>query len=188
MVAAALAAAWILFLTFFGPRAPEDEVLPPPTMAAPARAAVADYAFPFRDLEGRPVDLGTFKGRPIFLNIWATWCAPCVAEMPAIARLAADPKLKQVAFVCVSTDVSAGPVKAFLRGKSWPMTILRAEALPAVFLTDGIPATFLIAPDGRIAAAELGPAQWDHPSVVAFLSRLAGEAAESPAAADAVKR
>jgi hypothetical protein len=53
------------------------------------------------------------------------------------------------------------------------MTFLRAEQLPPVFSTEGIPATFLIAPDGRIAAAEVGSAQWDTPEVVRFLEKLA---------------
>ena len=63
-----------------------------------------------------------------------------------------------------------------MRDKKWPMTVLRATELPDVFLTDGIPATFLIAPDGRIAASEVGAARWDDPSVVEFLERLAAPA------------
>jgi hypothetical protein len=93
-------------------------------------------------------------------------------ELPAIGRLAANPELAQVAFVCVATDESADVVKRFLLDKSLPMTFLRAESLPPVFTTEGIPATFLIAPDGRIAAAEMGAAAWDDPSVVELLKKL----------------
>ena len=56
------------------------------------------------------------------------------------------------------------------------MTFLRAENLPAVFATDGIPATFVIAPDGRIAAAQVGSQQWDDPKIVAFLEKVANVA------------
>jgi hypothetical protein len=63
------------------------------------------------------------------------------------------------------------------------MTFLRAEKLPSVFLTDGIPATFIIAPDGRIAATEVGAADWDAPEVVEFLAKLAGPSAAGPAPA-----
>ena len=64
----------------------------------------------------------------------------------------------------------------FLEGVSWDMTFLRAEKVPAVFTTEGIPATFLIAPDGRIAATAVGGADWNEPHVVEFLEKLAGPA------------
>jgi thiol-disulfide isomerase/thioredoxin len=127
------------------------------------------------DLDGQPVDFGRFKGKAVFLNIWATWCGPCVQELPSIARLAGNPTLKDVAFVCVSTDDSAEPVKKFLKGKGWPMTVLRATDCPAVFRTEGIPATFLIGPDGRIAASEVGSAEWDDPKVMDLLKKLASK-------------
>src|SRR5207244_4439691 len=80
----------------------------------------------------------------------------------------------RVAFVCVSVDPDAESARRFLRGKDWPMTFLHASAaeVPAAFPADGLPATFLIAPDGRIAASALGAAEWDDPSVVEFLERL----------------
>ncbi len=95
--------------------------------------------------------------------------------MPSIARLAEDPQLrgKGIEFVCVSTDDSSVAVRRFLEGRSWSMTFLRAENIPPVFSTDGIPATFIIAPDGRIAAAQVGSDQWDTPRVVEFLEKIA---------------
>ena len=60
------------------------------------------------------------------------------------------------------------------------MTFFRAEKLPPVFSTDGIPATFIIAPDGRIAASEVGVGRWDTPEVVALLEKLAAEAPTTP--------
>jgi hypothetical protein len=98
--------------------------------------------------------------------------------MPSISNLAADPKIKEkdIAIVCVSTDESAEELRAFLKGKDWGMTILRATSLPRAFQTEGIPATFLIAPDGRIVTTTEGPAQWDDPSVVELLVKLAGKA------------
>lgn len=161
---------WFVYLAFFGPSMPGDA----PSLENSALAGPADYSWRLQDLDGNPVSFARFQGRPVFLNLWATWCGPCVREMPSIARLAADPKLKDVAFVCVSTDDDARTVQQFLnaRGRDWPMTILRAEDVPPVFATDGIPATFLIAPDGRVAASQIGSARWDDPEVVAFLDRL----------------
>jgi hypothetical protein len=98
--------------------------------------------------------------------------------MPSIARLAQEPRLqgKGIEFVCVSVDDSPEMVRRFLEGRSWSMSFLRAEQLPLMFHTEGIPATFLIAPDGRIAAFVEGAAEWDAPEVVGFLEKLAASA------------
>jgi thiol-disulfide isomerase/thioredoxin len=159
---------WVLYLAFLGPRRPA--LLENPGISQPAT-----YEWSLSDLNDRPVPFSRFKGKPVFLNIWATWCGPCVREMPSIARLAQEPRLqgKGIEFVCVSVDDSSDTVRRFLEGRSWSMAFLRADRLPSVFRTEGIPATFLIAPDGRIAAAVEGAAEWDVPEVVGFLEKLA---------------
>jgi thiol-disulfide isomerase/thioredoxin len=139
----------------------------------------ASYDWTLYDLEDQSVRFEKFKGKPIFLNIWATWCPPCVAEMPTIARLAENPRLKGkgIEFICVATDESASDVRRYLRGKNWGMTFLRAEALPQAFLSDGIPATYAISPEGIVVGAVVGSGDWDNPEVVEFLEKLATPAA-----------
>lgn len=177
IVVASLATAWIVFLILFGPRSGMGD-LPAPELKAPSPPSAADYRWELHDLVGAPVTLEKYQGKTIFLNVWATWCPPCVAELPAIANLAGNAKLKDVAFLCVSTDESAEAVRSFLKGKNWPMTVLMASDLPPQFATEGIPATFVIAPDGRIVVSEVGSAQWDDPSVVDFLADLAKAGAD----------
>ena len=158
---------WMVVLRYFNPLAPSGP------------GTSVDFAWSLRDLDGKPVAFSQYRGKAIFLNIWATWCPPCVGEMPSIARLAANPKLKDVVFLCASVDDSPEPVKAFLRDKNWPMTIVHAGDVPPVFKTEGIPATFLIGPDGKIASSEVGSADWDSPEVADFLIKLArGEPAK----------
>jgi thiol-disulfide isomerase/thioredoxin len=161
---------WFAYLTFFGPRRHPD-------LEHSGSDQPADYTWTVVDLDDRPVSFSKFQGRTVFLNIWATWCGPCVAELPSIARLANDPHLRKlpIDFVCASTDDSSQTVKQFLKGRDWPMTFLRAEKIPPIFYSDGIPATFLIAADGRIAAVQIGSVEWDEPKVVAFLEKLASE-------------
>jgi thiol-disulfide isomerase/thioredoxin len=160
---------WTLYLIFFSPR--RRAVLENSGMSQPA-----DYDWSLLDLQDRPVPFSRFKGKAVFLNVWATWCGPCVGEMPSIARLAEDPRLrgKNIEFVCVSTDDSSDVVRRFLEGRDWKMTFLRAERLPGVFQSDGIPATFVIGADGRIAACEVGAVDWHEQRVVSFLEKLAG--------------
>jgi thiol-disulfide isomerase/thioredoxin len=143
-------------------------------------AAPADWAL--FDLEGRPVSFASYRGRPLVVNIWATWCGPCMAEMPGLERLASTLKerVPSAAVLAVSTEPTR-TVKRSREGKTTgPMVVLTAEDLPDVFLTQGIPATFLVAKDGRIVAAEVGAAKWDDPTVVSFIERMA-EAASGPA-------
>jgi thiol-disulfide isomerase/thioredoxin len=176
LIAVAFCGFWAVYLAFFGPR-PRAPSLKSSGMSEPA-----SYDWTLLDLQDQPVSFARFKGKPVFLNIWATWCGPCVKEMPSIASLADDPRLqgKEIAFVCVSIDESTEPVRGFLEGRSWHMSFFRAEKVPPVFLTDGIPATFIIAPDGRIAASEVGSARWDTPEVVALLEKLSAESPRKP--------
>jgi thiol-disulfide isomerase/thioredoxin len=171
-VGLAFIAFWGLYLAFFGPLITSSDA---PRLDTPGRSGPAEYGWQLLDLDDAPVAFSRFQGKVVFLNVWATWCGPCVAELPSIAALAADPRLKDVAFVCASTDDSAATVKQFLAGKNWPMTFLRATDMPPVFMTNGIPATFLIAPNGRVAAVEVGSAAWNDPSVVEFLEKLSKE-------------
>ncbi len=170
---------WVVYLSFFAPgkRKPLEES---------AIDVPADYNWTLEDLGNQPVEFARFKGKTVFLNVWATWCGPCVGEMPSIARLAANPALKgkNIEFVCVSIDDSTDKVVQFLRGKNWPMTVLHSQSLPRVFETEGIPATFILTPSGRITAAEVGSNDWDTPEVVAFLEKAAAAKSEpaNPAA------
>ncbi len=166
---------WMVVLRFFNPLAPSNV----PRLGQSGTGAVVDFQWALRDLDGKPVAFSQYQGKAIFLNVWATWCPPCVKEMPSIARLAANPKLKDVVFLCASIDDSIEPVKTFLHGKNWPMTVVHSGEVPSVFSTEGIPATFLIGPDGRVASSEIGSTDWDTPEVIAFLEKLAkGEPAK----------
>ena len=167
---------WGVYLMFFLPANRSGG----PDLSGSGAGTPSDFSWRLLDLDDQPVEFSRFKGKTIFLNVWATWCGPCVREMPSIAALAANPKLKDVAFVCVSTDETAGAVRRFLKGKDWPLTVLRATDLPASFATEGIPATFLIAPDGKIASSQVGSADWNEPRVVAFLETLAGSRDSTP--------
>jgi thiol-disulfide isomerase/thioredoxin len=170
---------WCLYLAFFAPRPPQStrrellEVGPP-----------VDYSWQLIDLDDKPVSFSQFKGKPIFLNIWATWCPPCVREMPSIAALANNPRLREhgVEFICVAADDSAEKVRRFLEGHEWKMTFLRINEakIPPVFDAEGLPATFLIDPQGRVRSREIGALDWNDPEVVELLDRLAAIAPETP--------
>jgi thiol-disulfide isomerase/thioredoxin len=167
---------WILCLAVFLPA--RRNAFDNTGMSTPA-----SYDWSPVDLNDQPVPFSRFKGKTVFLNFWATWCGPCVREMPSIEKLARNPRLqdKNIAFVCVSSDASTDTVRQFVAGKDWPMTILRTDRVPSVFYSTAIPATFIIAPDGRIATFVEGADDWSVPEAVEFLEKLSKP--DSPASA-----
>jgi thiol-disulfide isomerase/thioredoxin len=173
-VGLAFVAFWAIYLTFFNKgTGPEGLGSGAPRLEGTGKTLPADYGWTLQDLDGKPVSFGEFAGKPVLLNLWATWCGPCRGEMPSLVKLAENPQLKGVAFVAVTNEPANENVRKVAREELRGLTVLRANGLPEVFATDAIPATFLIAPDGQVAASEIGSARWDDPSVVEFLEQLA---------------
>ena len=85
-----------------------------------------DYDWTVRTLDGVEVPMEEFRGKVIFLNQWATWCMPCVMEMPSIDKLYSSIDPQEVAFVLV-TDEDAEEVRDFLDGKEWPARASRTQ-------------------------------------------------------------
>lgn len=135
----------------------------------------ADYSLPLRTLNGQVVSLGQLRGKVILLNLWATWCPPCVAEMPGLQRLHEKTKGDNVALVLLSLDENREKARRFVarRGFTMPVYTL-AGPLPAVFDTESIPTTFLIAPNGDIVDRHEGMGDYDNEQMVGFLRQLQG--------------
>lgn len=172
-----VALAWFGYLLFFGPRG-QFERLPTITPTDPGpNAPRAQYGWGMADLQGQRVSFEQFRGKVVFLNVWATWCPPCIEELPSIASLAKNPKVKDVAIVCASVDDSAEDVRGFLRARDpgLPNVLRVTEGLPPIFVTQGIPATFIISADGRVVFRYVGSARWDDPGIVDFLAELAAK-------------
>jgi len=119
-----------------------------------------DYKWTVTDRSGNVVSLGSFEGKPIFLNFWATWCPPCIAEMPDIQDLY-DNYGDQVAFLLV-TDEEPSKVQAFMERKAFDMPIyFHRTAIPPLFESGSIPTTFIISPAGKIVIRKTGAAKWN---------------------------
>ena len=177
ILALGLGVVWMAYLVLFGPAVDSPGGLEPPRLAGTGSKVPVNFGWTLRDLDDKPVSFAQFQGRTVVVNIWATWCPPCRAEMPSLAALATNPQLKEqgIEVVCISTDESPDTLRRFVAKKDWKMTMLRATDMIAAFMSDGIPATFILAPDGRVAASESGAARWDDPAVVTFLESLAAK-------------
>lgn len=122
----------------------------------------ANYDFQLVDQDGKAFKFDQFKGQSVFLNFWATWCPPCIAEMPSIHDLYQNVKEKNVAFVLISKDKDFEKAKIFVRNKGYSFPIYRlSSSLPEIYASPSIPTTFVISPDGYIIAKHTGMAKYN---------------------------
>ncbi len=150
--------------------------------AGPQGFALHDAPRPLANIrfateDGKRLTLDAFRGRVVLLNIWATWCPPCVKEMPTLDAL--QSKLGGPGFEVVALSIDrAGPeaVQAFFKRVGIEnlkmyidQTMLSATALRAF----GLPTTLLIDAEGQEIGRLIGPAEWDDPEMVDFLKGYA---------------
>lgn len=129
--------------------------------------------FPMITLDGKQINLSDFKGKVIFLNLWATWCPPCIAEMPNIHKLYESASADDVAFVMLSLDEDIGKAKKFIKRKEYKFPVYGLkESLPAAFETTVIPTTYIIDRNGKIALRKEGMAKYDTAEFKSFLNKL----------------
>lgn len=153
----------------------EPEQLAVPEQVRTADGRMAGAGFTMQDLEGRVVDFGQLRGKVIFLNIWATWCPPCLAEMSNIQALYEQVGSEKIAFVMLSVDQKGREkVQKFIRRKGYTFPVyLPKSPLPQEFTSEAIPTTFIISPAGKIVATQKGMAQYNTPEVREYLQKLA---------------
>jgi peroxiredoxin len=136
-----------------------------------------DFALP--DLEGRPVRLREFRGKLVLLNFWATWCTPCLHEMPSMERLYQTFKQTPFVLLAVSTDrqgaQAAGPFVENLK-LTFPVLLDSAAEVSRHYGVRGLPTSYLIDPDGRIIGAAIGGRDWSRTEAKALIAGLLRQA------------
>jgi thiol-disulfide isomerase/thioredoxin len=127
--------------------------------------------------DGKEVNLSSFRGKVLFINIWATWCGPCVAEMPSIEQLYQNfAGRDDVAFLLISQDSTPGEALRFAAKQGMKAPIyFPVGPMPVAFQTRGIPATFIVRKDGKLHFADLGAKNWSSDTWVRDLETLTKE-------------
>jgi thiol-disulfide isomerase/thioredoxin len=137
------------------------------TLFTPPRP-VADAAF--KDGAGRELNLAAFRGRVVLVNLWATWCVPCRAEMPSIDRLQGALGGSDFTVVAISQDrAGAAKAQAFLDElgiKHLKLYIDDSMRSARQFGATGLPVTFILDRQGREVGRLIGPAEWDTPEAM----------------------
>ena len=137
----------------------------------------ADYDWTIRPLDGKPVELEAFRGSVLFINLWASWCTPCIREMGTIERLGERLADTDVRFLIVAAEGERA-VRRHLRRHSYDLPIyLEVDPVPAAFGLRGLPTSWIVDREGQLLVLRHGEAVWDTDEVERFVrSLLANEA------------
>lgn len=146
-----------------------------PEISAPidnTPAAIPDVTF--QGTDGRLMHLANQKGKVIFINFWATWCPPCIAEMPGINSLYQQLRNnKNIVFIIVDADHDFKKSQPFMAKHHFAMPLYQAASkVPASFLSNAIPTTTIIDRSGKVVFHQEGSADYSNPKVLEYLNKI----------------
>lgn len=139
----------------------------------PPRIGTAAPDFLVQDAD-RKVELHDFRGKILLLNFWATWCPPCIEEMPSLVHLQQRFKDKGLSILAVSVDVDADAYHKFLKDYKVEILTVRDPNQKSnnLYGTFKFPESYVIDRDGIVRRKFIGPVDWNQPEIVDFLSKL----------------
>lgn len=121
-------------------------------------------SFTVLDVNGKILNMQSLKGKKVFVNLWASWCPPCLREMPSIEKLFKAVDKDKVVFVMLSLDDSFDKAEAFVKHQQLSLPIYYpAENLPAMFNVQGIPTTFIFDEAGSLLRRIDGGDEYNSP-------------------------
>lgn len=138
------------------------------------RETLENYNWNLVDLEGHPVNFKNSLGRVAVVNLWATWCPPCIAEMPSFEKLYNEYGDK-VDFYFVSSE-DAEKIQLFLNKKNYRLPVYQPVSLaPEKMQSRTLPTTYVVARDGKIVVDKKGSANWNDRGFKDLLDQLLEE-------------
>ncbi|MFB9842923.1 TlpA family protein disulfide reductase [Mucilaginibacter ginsenosidivorans] len=159
----------LMMIGFFKPDIPQikpgEKNQPAPTMLV-------------QNLSGKSIDLQQQKGKVVFVNFWATWCPPCLAELPSINSLYEKVKADtNIVFVMVDVDNDLANSTKFLKNKRYQLPVYGGDAahVPNSLFGEGIPTTIVVDKKGDVVFRHLNRAKYDDEKFVQYITNLAAE-------------
>ena len=171
---AALAIALALYAIAAGPDLMNHEAQSE-AAATQGQAKVLAPDFTLSTPDGKKITLSTLRGSWVFVNFWATWCGPCVVEMPSLNNFYRMMKKENLKVLAVSIDTT-GPdaVRDFAKrqGLDFPVLLDDKGAVAASYGVTSIPFTVVVSPEGYVEAKADGAREWDDPEMIQFFRDL----------------
>ncbi|KHJ36953.1 thiol-disulfide oxidoreductase ResA [Pedobacter glucosidilyticus] len=153
----------------FQPDLPKDKEIKAPL--------VLENEVVFIDKTGKEVRLSSLRGKVVFINFWATWCPPCIAEMPSIHQMAQQFK-KNDKLVVLTVDVDQDFQKSlkFMQKRNFDLPVYAlASAVPSAYLGNSIPTTIVLSKQGKLVFKHEGGADYTNQEFIGFLNKLIRE-------------
>lgn len=128
----------------------------------------------FADGKGKSISLAGLKGKVVFVNFWATWCPPCIAEMPSIQTLYMKYKdNEQVVFIMVDVDGKYKEASDFMKKNGYTLPVYLPETeVPKEYFAGSMPTTLILDKSGKLAFHHLGAADYSDPEITGFIDKL----------------
>ena len=143
--------------------------------ATPGEVRVGSYLreATLNGFDGKTKTFSDFKGKPLIINVWASWCGPCRTEMASLERLAQRYNGKEFNVIGISTDDYAHLAAAFIKqtGISFKNFLDSKLLLENMLGANTIPLTILVGPDGRVLEKVRGAREWDSPKIIDALGQ-----------------
>jgi cytochrome c biogenesis protein CcmG, thiol:disulfide interchange protein DsbE len=139
----------------------------------PSRIGSPAPDFTVRDSD-RTVTLSQFKGQVVVLNFWATWCPPCIEEMPSLVQMQQRMKAKGVTVLAVSVDVDENSYRRFLADHNVSLLAVRdgEQKSSTLYGTFKFPETYIVDRNGVVRRKFIGAVDWTEPDVIEYLGKL----------------
>lgn len=152
------------------------QVFNPSKLAEEIAVADDNFNWKLKDSNGNAVNLHDYKGKVLFINLWATWCPPCVGEMPEIQELYDEFKSDEnIQFLMISNE-SVAKINKFTQNKGYSFSVFSSQTeAPPAFSTTSIPTTFAVSKSGKIVVKEFGAANWGGNKTKTLIRELLAE-------------
>lgn len=135
----------------------------------PKEKAVTRDSFQLTTLTGEAIDMNAYAGKTVFINVWATWCKPCVQEMPTIAKAMEQLRGQNVVFLFASNE-EVEEIEEFRDRRGFPFDYVLLKNLEALPI-EALPTTFIFTPDGKLAFGEEGFRDWSAAEHIALITQ-----------------